>query len=94
MGFSTKLEKIFDFVYQASFKNGLHEYEFDHVFVGEYDEEVNPDSNEVSDFCYKAIEDIELSLQSEPHMYTAWFAIAFPMITRWKKNHSNVKRVV
>jgi isopentenyl-diphosphate delta-isomerase len=30
-------EKIFDFVYQASFENGLVENEFDHVFVGQYD---------------------------------------------------------
>ena len=34
MGFSTDLEKIFDFTYKAAFENGLTEYEFDHVFAG------------------------------------------------------------
>ena len=34
MGFTTHLEKIFDFIYQADFSNGLTEYEFDHVFAG------------------------------------------------------------
>lgn len=94
MGFTTKLQKIFEFVYQASFKNGLHEYEFDHVFFGQHDEEINPEAEEVSDFCYRPVEDIELSLQSEPQKYTAWFAIAFPMVMKWMKSNDNVKRLV
>lgn len=94
LGFTTKLEKIFEFVYQASFNNGLHEYEFDHVFFGEYDEEINPDTNEVSDFCYKSIEDIELLLRSEPELFTAWFAIAFPRVITWVKGNNGVTRLV
>lgn len=56
MGFSTRLEKIFDFVYQASFGNGLHEYEYDHVFMGAYDAKIDPNPEEVSDFCFMEIE--------------------------------------
>src|SRR5258705_3890201 len=37
MGIATPLKKIFDFVYEASFDNGLTENEFDHVFAGEYE---------------------------------------------------------
>src|SRR5262245_45397537 len=37
MGFTTTLNKIFDFTYKADFGNGLTEYEFDHVFAGQYD---------------------------------------------------------
>jgi isopentenyl-diphosphate delta-isomerase len=84
MGFSTKLEKIFDFIYQASFGNGLYEYEFDHVFTGKYDDRIDPDPEEVSDFCYMKMEAIQESLQSDAGRYTAWFAIAFPKIAQWK----------
>src|SRR5690348_1838378 len=34
LGFTTSLEKIFDFIYRSEFENGLTEHEFDHVFVG------------------------------------------------------------
>ena len=89
MGFSTNLEKIFDFIYQASFGNGLHEYEFDHVFMGEYDDIIVPNPDEVSDFCFMKIETIGELLQLSPGDYTAWFAIAFPKIVQWKsKNRS------
>ena len=85
MGFSTPLEKVFDFVYEASFENGLHEHEFDHVFIGEYEGLIEPDPVEVSEFRYVKMDDLAASLESNPEEYTAWFAIAFPRIAQWKK---------
>lgn len=85
MGFSVKLKKVFDFIYKASFDNGLHEYEFDHVFTGFYGQEVVPDPDEVSDYCFMNMEAIQASLYSSPEKYTAWFAIVFPKIASWKK---------
>src|SRR5215470_11031187 len=43
LGFTTSLTKIFDFIYQSSFENGLTEHEFDHVFIGLHDEPIHPD---------------------------------------------------
>ena len=88
LGFSTRLEKTFDFIYQTSFGNGLHEYEFDHVFTGEYNDRVVPNPDEVSDFRFVKVETIEESLQSNPGDYTAWFAIAFPKIVEWKSRNN------
>lgn len=87
MGFETPVKKIFDFVYEASFDNGLTEHEFDHVFAGEYEGVINFNPDEVNDFCYKNIADIKNSLQSHPQKYTAWFRIAFPKIETWWENH-------
>ncbi len=78
MGFTTKLHPAFTFIYKTSFSNGLIEHEFDHVFTGIYDGEVKVNENEVSDYCYKNIEDIEASLQTHPGKYTEWFKIALP----------------
>ena len=83
LGFETPLTKVFDFIYKASFDNGLTEYEFDHVFAGKYEGTVQPNNNEVQDYCYKSMDEIERSLQSHPHKYTAWFALAFPRISGW-----------
>lgn len=83
MGILAPLQKIFDFVYKADFDNGLTEHEFDHVFIGNYSGKIMPNKDEVQDYCFKAMHDIETSLASHPHKYTAWFHIAFPKVMEW-----------
>jgi len=94
MGFETGIEKIFDFIYKAEFDNGLTEYEFDHVFAGEYNNSINASSDEVIDFCYKSLADIRESLQSHPQKYTAWFHLAFPKIENWWAGRYSSKAVL
>ena len=92
MGFKTSLEKLFDFVYKASFGNDLIENEFDHVFVGKYEGEININPREVSDYSFKSVNAIKQELKEKPEIYTAWFHIAFPKIESWwKKNFVNEK---
>ncbi|MBP9098095.1 MAG: isopentenyl-diphosphate Delta-isomerase [Ferruginibacter sp.] len=89
MGISTNLIKIFDFTYKATFDNGLFEYEFDHVFMGSYDGPIVPDKEEVSDYCFKSMNDIKDSLQSHPHKYTVWFKIAFPKLEEYLNSNNS-----
>jgi isopentenyl-diphosphate delta-isomerase len=89
LGFETPLTKAFDFIYKASFDNGLTEHEFDHVFVGKYEGNVHLNVNEVQDYCYKSMDEIERSLKSHPHKYTAWFLLAFPRIGDWIQKQQN-----
>ncbi len=85
MGFKVPVEKIFDFVYRAELVNGLTEYEFDHVFAGEYDEEIFFNKEEVMAVDYMTMEEISQSLEKDPEQYTAWFRLAFPMVREWWK---------
>ena len=78
MGFTTSLEKAFDFSYTAQFSNGLTENEFDHVYIGTYDGDIRPDKNEVSDYCFKSISEIINSFNTHAKNFTVWFSIAFP----------------
>jgi isopentenyl-diphosphate delta-isomerase len=89
MGIETPVEKIFDFIYKASFDNGLTEFEFDHVFAGEYTGDVAPDKEEAMDYCYKSVAEISHSLQSQPQLYSAWFRVAFPKIEDWWNRRYN-----
>ncbi len=84
LGIQTTLTKLFEFIYRSEFKNGLTEHEFDHVFIGHYDENISPEENEVKDFCYKTMQEIEASLLTHPLKYTEWFHIAFPAIMKHK----------
>jgi isopentenyl-diphosphate delta-isomerase len=83
LGFVTPLEKVFDFTYTAPFDNGLTENEFDHVYVGYFDGEINLNADEVHHFEYRTLDEIAASLQSENDQYTAWFHIAFPKVFNW-----------
>ncbi len=83
MGFETSIEKVFDFVYKADFENGLTEYEFDHVFAGEYEGIIDFNTEEVMGFCYRNFLEIRHGLQTDPQQYTAWFHLAFPKIEDW-----------
>jgi len=83
LGFTTALEKVFDFTYRSAFDNGLTEHEFDHVFVGYHDQDVDPDPEEVSEYRFLSPEVIKAELAAQPALYTSWFHLAFPLITSW-----------
>ena len=89
MGFTTPLTKAFSFTYKAELENGLTEYEFDHVFVGTYEGEIFPNADEVSDYCYKSVEEIRDSIQTHPQKYTEWFKIAFPKVEDFLNQNNN-----
>ncbi len=83
MGFETPLTKVFDFVYKAPFSNGLTEHEFDHVFVGQYNGTIHPNHEEVANYAFYSMEEIESITFNDPEFFTEWFKIAFPMIKKW-----------
>lgn len=87
LGFVTELTKIFDFTYQVRFENGLTEYEFDHVYTGIYDDMIRPNKEEVNDYCFKNMEEIESSLDTHAQKYTPWFLIAFPRVQEWARSY-------
>jgi len=81
MGIETPIKKIFDFIYRTEFDNGLTEFEFDHVYTGTYNGLLNPDRQEVKDYCFRSMEDIEEDLGKRPEKFSAWFKIAFPLLS-------------
>lgn len=80
MGFATPLKEIFTFTYRTAFDNGLTEHEVDHVFIGTYDGDIEPDIQEVGSYTFKSLPDIRDSMEAEPQSYTSWFKIAFPKL--------------
>jgi isopentenyl-diphosphate delta-isomerase len=83
LGITATINKAFHFTYKAEFDNGLTEHEFDHVFVGEFDDELFLNKEEVSDTCYKTMDEIKNEIEHKAGMYTAWFKIAFPLLEDW-----------
>lgn len=80
MGLKCKLDFAFSFTYRAEFGNGLIEHEFDHVYFGMTDElpEINPD--EVMDWKYISINELQQEILSHPENYTEWLKICLPKV--------------
>jgi len=87
IGFQTPVKKAFDFIYKASFENGLQEHEFDHVYIGRYDGPIQVNPNEVADYVYLETKTIEKLLKSTPSNFTAWFHLALPKVISWKEKY-------
>ncbi len=77
MGFVCNLKEVFSFVYKAPFDNGLTEHELDHVMVGYYEEDPKINREEVENFRWMYLNDVEKDIQVHPEKYTEWFKIIF-----------------
>lgn len=77
MGIETDLHHAGSFIYQASFDNGLTEYELDHVLVGSLDvDEFEINDSEVRDACWMNLSEVVSDLSAHPTKYTPWFSKA------------------
>lgn len=83
LGFQTELKKAFDFIYKAAFDNGLTEHEFDHVFVGQFEGDMQLNPDEVAQVAYVSMSEIKQRMEAEPETFTVWFRIAFPLVEQW-----------
>ena len=85
LGICTDTEEIFDFVYFQQYE-GLSEYEYDHVFVGDYDGPLQVNTDEIHEVRWILMEELMKDLMEHPEKYCAWFRIAFPKVAvYWKE---------
>ena len=77
MGFSVALEDVMSFTYKAPFSNGLTEHEFDHILVGYFNDKPKPNPDEVNDWKWESLENVQKDIQLHPEEYTEWFKIIF-----------------
>lgn len=75
MGFVCDLEEKFTFLYRAEFDNGLTEHEFDHVFVGNYNNEPQLNPDEAMDYKRVTIDELLDMIERDPESITAWTRI-------------------
>lgn len=75
MGMDTDLEYIRKFIYKAPFDNALTEHELDHIFIGITDDRPHINPDEVSEYKYMSLPDLERDIKEHPEQYSAWFNI-------------------
>jgi isopentenyl-diphosphate delta-isomerase len=88
MGMSCDLQSIFSFVYKAEFENGLTEHEFDHVFFGQSNQTPTLNREEVEDFRYVGMEELQTEIKENPAHFTPWFLIAMDRVKEFNATQS------
>lgn len=77
LGFTTELTELGSFLYRAEDStSGLTEHELDHVFVGHFSDAPSPNPDEVMDWCWQAMDEVEAELSRHPERFTPWFPLA------------------
>lgn len=73
MGFDCDLGKVAAFTYRALLPNGLVEHEYDHVYVGRFDGEPEPDPAEASEWRWLDTTALREAVAARPDDFTIWF---------------------
>ena len=82
LGFDCEVRELCDFVYRTVFSDHLCEYEFDHVFLGEYSGEVKLNEEEASEIKWIDIEELKELVVNKPERFASWFLIALQKVIR------------
>jgi isopentenyl-diphosphate delta-isomerase len=88
MGMQCELKPLFNFVYKAEFENGLIEHEYDHVFGGQSNQIPELNTEEVEDYRYIDLEELQAEIKVSPQNFTPWFLIALDRVTEFNANQS------
>jgi len=81
-GISCLVTPCFSFVYRAVFPNKIIEYEFDHVFVGEYCGSFQANPEEASELKWISFELLLEELRAHPEEFAPWFISAAPQVIK------------
>jgi isopentenyl-diphosphate delta-isomerase len=81
MGMKCKLEFKFSFIYRTELENDLSEHEFDHVYFGTTDDLPLPNPDEVKDWKYISVAELEKDIKLNPSKYSAWLKICLPKVS-------------
>jgi isopentenyl-diphosphate delta-isomerase len=73
LGFMCPLEFLYKFRYQAQYGSIGAEHEYCSVYHGRYDGPVDVNINEIADWRFIGVQDLERELQRAPETFTPWF---------------------
>jgi len=73
LGFRCPLEFLYKFTYQAQFGAVGAEHEYCWVYYGRYDGAVDVNVNEIANWRFLGVDDLEAELAAAPDTFTPWF---------------------
>ena len=89
LGIYCDCRELFSFVYRHQFHEMLYEYEYDHVFIGEYDGECKLNTDEAMEAKWVDIDELADDLTDHPEKYCVWFITAAPRVISYIRTKYN-----
>jgi len=83
MGFQCDLKEVFSSLHKVRVGD-LIEHEFDHVFLGRFDGNPKPNKEEVEDWKWMRLKELQKDIKNNPQKYTAWFKIILDRMLKTK----------
>lgn len=81
LGIQVSIEEVFALSYAEELANNLWENEFDHVFIGTYNQAIlQPNPEEISALKSVSIAAVQQDIQANPSAYTFWFKKIIPLL--------------
>lgn len=75
MGFDCKLKEFFTLTYKLELDNDLWEWEFDHIFIGRFNNDPNPNPQEVSAWKWIDLNKLKEEIKENSNKYAPWFKL-------------------
>jgi isopentenyl-diphosphate delta-isomerase len=82
LGFTCSLKNVDKFVYQVNFGEVGAEREVCAVPIGYYNSELQPDPEEVAEYKWVDLSELEKDIANNPHIYTPWFVIGLQRLKK------------
>ena len=86
LGIDTDLKYLFKFQYQANFKDIGSENELCSVYIGESNDPIIVNENEIAEWKFVDIEQMEKEMEDHPENFTPWFKMEWKRIKDEFKN--------
>lgn len=80
LSFDCEVRELFSFTYFTKYSESMYEYEYDHVFLGEYSGDVLWNPEEIEEIRWIGLEDLKRELTDSPEIFSSWFLIAAPRV--------------
>ncbi len=90
LGLNAKLQYLYKFKYQVPYLDIGAEHELCSVYVGQTDEPVQINENEIAEWRFINIDDLEKEMREYPNHFTPWFKLEWECLRR---NHLNVLKL-
>lgn len=80
LGITAAPDFLSKFIYYNKFSDNLFEYEYDHIYILDYDGDffINPD--EIEEIKWVDFDELALDIVNNPSKYTVWFVIALSIV--------------
>ncbi|WP_369788468.1 isopentenyl-diphosphate Delta-isomerase [Rouxiella sp. WC2420] len=75
MGFTCELNEVDQILYRVDVSNGLVENEYNHTFIGSFDQMPNLNPEEAEGWKWMPVVDVFTAIKQNPAHFTAWFKV-------------------